>query len=307
MRADRLLAELLIIQAQGQATAKALAEELEVSERTVYRDMEALGHAGIPLVALAGPGGGYSLYREWRSDLTGLSQDELAALLVATAGGPTPDADAARRLRSALRKLAAGLPEDARGELARLNAAIHIDPSPTPTPAHAALVRCAQALRTGARVALTLEGPFGTRVRTGGSPLGLVASAGAWHLVWAPERGDPRPNPLTEILEVTTTPEASKVPAGFHLPTFWQAWRQRSPARSRLVATVRIDPSLVPWLGRQAANLSTDGDAVSIAFESFDEARATLLGCGAAVEVLAPDALRRSVADFAEQVVGLYR
>jgi len=307
MRADRLLAELLLLQARGQVTARTLAAELEVSERTVYRDMEALGIAGVPIVALAGPGGGYSLYREWRSNLTGFSQEELAAVLVATAGGPASDADASQRLRSALRKLAAGFPEAARDELARLSAAVHIDPSPAPTPAHAALVRCAEALRMGVRVALTLKGPFGTRVRTGGSPLGLVASGGAWHLVWASEKGDPRADPLSEVLEVTTTPETSQVPHGFHLPTFWQAWRQRSLAGNRLVATVRADPSLLPWLERQVNGLRADGGAVSIIFASFEEARTTLLGWGAAVEVLAPEALRRSVADFAEQAAGLYR
>jgi predicted DNA-binding transcriptional regulator YafY len=307
MRADRLLAELLILQARGQVTARTLAEELEVSERTVYRDMEALGNAGVPIVALAGPGGGYALYREWRSDLTGLNQEELAAVFVATAGGPASDPDTSRRLRSALRKLAAGFPKAARDELARLSAAVHIDPSPTPNAAHAVLVRCAGALRTGVRVALTLEGPFGTRVRTAGLPLGLVASGGAWHLVWAPESGDPRASPLTEVLEVTTTPEASEVPTGFHLPAFWQAWRQRSPAGSRLVATVRIDPSLVPWLERQVTDLRADGGIVSITFGSFEQARATILGWGGAVEVMAPEALRRSVADFAEQAARLYR
>jgi len=307
MRADRLLAELLILQARGQVTAGALAEELEVSERTVYRDMEALGHTGVPIVALAGPGGGYSLYRKWRSNLTGFSQEELAAILVATAGGPASDAEASRRLRSALRKLAAGFPEVARDELIRLSAAVHIDPSPEPLPAQAALVRCAEALRKGVRVALTLAGPFGTRVRTGGSPLGLVASGGAWHLVWMPESGGTRAGPLTEILEVTTTPEPSEKLAGFDLADFWQAWRQRSDAGSRLIAVVRADQSLIPWLERRVAGLRTHGSTVSIAFASFEEARTTLLGCGGAVEVLAPEALRRSVADFAEQTVRLYR
>ena len=307
MRADRLLAELLILQTRGQVTARTLAEELEVSERTVYRDMEALGHAGVPVVALAGPGGGYSLYREWRSDLTGLSREELAAVLVATAGGPSSGADAAGRLRSALRKLAAGFPETARDELSRLSAAVHIDPSADPAPAHAVLARCADALRRGVRVDLTLEGPFGTRVRTGGSPLGLVASGGAWHLAWAPENGDPRADPLTEVLEVTTTPEASRVPDSFHLPTFWQAWRQRAPIGSRLIATIRADPSLIPWLERRVNALRADGGTLTVAFPGFGEARTTLLGWGGAVEVLAPEALRRSVADFAEQAARLYR
>ena len=107
----------MLLQGRSPVTAAELAKRLEVSTRTVYRDMEALQMAGVPVVALAGPGGGYSLYGEWKTDLAGLSADELTALAVGMVAGPGADPAVTQHIRTAVMKVAASLPEAARRNL----------------------------------------------------------------------------------------------------------------------------------------------------------------------------------------------
>ena len=116
MRADRLLSILMILQTRGKVTALALGEELEVSERTIYRDVEALSGAGVPLYAERGPGGGIALLEDYRTNLTGLNGDEVRALFMLSIPSPLMQLGVGQELRAAMLKLSAALPESRRRE-----------------------------------------------------------------------------------------------------------------------------------------------------------------------------------------------
>src|SRR5512136_2819267 len=111
MRADRLLSLLMLLQTRGRMTAQALARELEVSERTIYRDIEALSAAGIPVYADRGPGGGCSLLDNYRTTLTGLTEDEVRALFMVSVPAPLDKLGVTQELKTARLKLSASLPE----------------------------------------------------------------------------------------------------------------------------------------------------------------------------------------------------
>ena len=199
MRADRLLSLVLLLQARGETTAGALAAELEVSVRTVYRDLEALAAAGVPVLARSGPGGGCRLMDGYRFPLRGLRPDEAEALLILGVPSALRELgldqllDAAHRqirLSAGLGGAAAGPGSDGHGA-----ALVHLD-MPRWFSGAAEEVPClrdlARALRAGRRLALTYEradagggGSGGGEPRVVG-PLGLVNKAGTWYLVAAP-------------------------------------------------------------------------------------------------------------------------
>lgn len=312
VRADRLLAELLLLQVRGQVTAAQFADELEVSERTVYRDMAALQIAGVPVIALTGPGGGYSLFGDWRSDLTGLSADEVTALSVAMVASPVPDGKAGRRLQAAMLKITAALPESTRRAVEHLQHRVHIDPSPSAGSSQRVLSTIAAALQDGLGLDLVLRGPFGNRLALSGTPLGLVAGAGSWYLVWAPRGGRPRAEHLDDVLEVTAGAAADGGPAEFDLAGFWKGWQERAARHdSRLQVKLRVTHALLPVLRRRfGPSLSVEADdplVVRLGFRSIEAARAEILSWGGAAEVLEPRAVRHTVADFAEQAAAAYR
>src|SRR6476620_1213078 len=127
MRADRLVGMLMLLQARGRLTARELAEELEVSARTVYRDLEALCMAGVPVVAERGPGGGCALLDGYRTNLTGLSDPEMRALFLSSLSSPLGDLGLNKAGESAMQKLTAALPDLRRAGLDRVRQRIHLD------------------------------------------------------------------------------------------------------------------------------------------------------------------------------------
>src|SRR5512143_4235314 len=130
MRADRLLTLLLLLQTRGRMTAGQLAERLEVSERTIYRDLDALSSSGVPVYADRGPGGGCALRRGYRTDLTGLNAEEVASLFAGTAGRQLRDLGLGGGFERAMAKLEASLPGERRAEAERMRERIHVDATP---------------------------------------------------------------------------------------------------------------------------------------------------------------------------------
>ena len=323
MRADRLLSLLMLLQARGRMTAADLAQELEVSVRTVYRDLDALSAAGVPVYAERGPGGGCALLDGYRTTLTGLTQEELRALFMLNVPSALDDLGMSGELRGALRKLAAALPAGRREDHELVRRRIHLDWSgweraAGPAPHLQAMQRAVwedRKLRITYRAHI---GPYTPQFERVVAPYGLVAKAGIWHLVCARDDGI-QAHRASDVVAVQITDEHFDRPADFDLAVFWQDWRISQEAnRPSFTATVRVAPELVPLLpyyfGKSiqpaiAGAASPDAAGwmtVVLPFERFEDARERLLGFGRAAEVLEPLALRLSIIDYAGQILDRY-
>lgn len=320
MRADRLLSMLMLLQARGQMTAEQLAAELEVSVRTIYRDLDALSAAGVPVYAERGPGGGCALLEDYRTTLTGLNQDEVRALFMLSIPAPLAELGVSGELKAALRKLAAALPAARRDDEARARQRFHLDPAgwaeePEPVPHLRTLHRAVWQDRC---LDLVYRLPFDARAEWHVEPYGLVAKAGTWHLVCRRD-GGLRVLRVARIVDAALGKTTFRRPPDFDLAAFWAAWcAEVEASRPSYRATVRVAPQLVPWLphyfGAQVRDQMAGADRpdregwipLTVFFESLEEARDRLLAFGGAVEVLAPRALRASVADYAAQIVAVY-
>ena len=340
MRADRLLSLLLLLQTRGRMTAQALADELEVSVRTVYRDIEALSGAGVPIYADRGPGGGCALVDNYRTQLTGLHAGEVRALFVASMPGALADLGLGADLKAALLKLLAALPVERRGEDRWVRQRIFLDWESwqtTAPPGSAILGAAAPALQliqqavwedrmlwiTYRRQSSFYRRQFERLV----APFGLAAKEGEWYLVCAgsAEEGDRiRVYKVAELVDVRSTAETFTRPAGFDLEQAWRAWCDHIRLdRGHYTVTAQVSPQMyfdLPlYLGEHLAEGHDEqwkeslqaADAakwrpVTLHFGSFEEARTKLLGLGAGVEVMTPLALRRSLLDYAQQVVIRY-
>src|SRR5450755_891180 len=184
MKSSRLLSILMLLQARGRMTASALAQAMEVSERTILRDVDQLSAAGVPLWAERGRHGGFQLRPGWSTELTGMTEPEANALLLAGLPGPATELGLGAAAASARLKLVASLPAEWREQAEHVGARLHIDPvdwyRAADTPHH--LQEVARAVWHSRRLAVSYESWSGTRRREL-EPLGLVLKAGAWYVV----------------------------------------------------------------------------------------------------------------------------
>jgi predicted DNA-binding transcriptional regulator YafY len=302
-------------------TAQKLAQELEVSERTIYRDIDALCTAGVPIYAERGVGGGYALLDSYRTNLTGLTQDEVRALFMLSIPAPLAELGVSQELKAALLKLAAALPAARRHDEERVRQRVHLDSiwwfqSREPVP-HLKTIQQAvwqdRQLHLTRRIFLRLE----TYVERLVKPYGLVAKAGVWYLVC--ERDSyMRAYRVSRISEARLLDETFERPPDFDLAAFWKAWCAEYENRAHYPVTARVAPNFVRFLPRyfgdgireqvaQAGPPDAQGwITLTLPFERLEDARERILGFGGAVEVLEPLALRLSVLDFATQIVALY-
>jgi predicted DNA-binding transcriptional regulator YafY len=312
------------LQARGRVTAQHLAEELEVSVRTIYRDIDALSAAGVPVYAERGPGGGCALVEGYRTSLTGLTTDEVKALFMLSVPASLDELGMSQELRTALRKLAAALPDDQRQDEIRVRQRIHLDWSDWSRGEEATphLQTIHRAVWEDRRLHLAhreFVGPQGfERFERLVDPYGLVAKAGRWYLVCAGEERL-RVYRVSRILDAHITDEHFERPPDFDLTAFWELWcTGREESRPAYSVTVRVSPGLAVFLPlhfgdriREAiaqAELPDDKGWITLTlpFETFEEARGRILGFGKAVEVIEPEPLRLSVIDFARQIVEFY-
>jgi len=322
MRADRLISLFLLLQAHGRMPAPELARRLEVSVRTVFRDMDALSTVGFPVYAERGRAGGCALLPGFRTDVSGLTAAEAQALFVLTSGGSSPAAELglSEPARSALRKLAAGLPASIRPRAEDQSRLVLVDSrgwlrSADPD-------RWLETLRgavfDGRRLRLRYRSERGPATRLV-DPWGLVAKAGVWYLV-AAHRGRPRMYRVSRVAHATVLPSAAKRPADLDLAAVWQELRAEveRPRAEPVTVTLRASAAVAPRVLRMCApqftpgepvpEPSPDGDRVRMVlpFRALGAASGTLLGFGDAVEVLEPAALRAEMARLAASVVRLY-
>jgi predicted DNA-binding transcriptional regulator YafY len=321
MRAGRLLALLLHLQRTGGATAGGLAAQLEVSVRTIYRDVAALQEAGVPVWTEPGPHGGIRLLEGWRTRLDGLTGDEAGALFLA--GAPTAAAalGLGAVLAAAQTKLLATLPPELRGRAGRVAERFHLDApgwfSRDEPPVHLATI--AAALWDDHRLRIRYARRDRSVVRTV-DPLGLVCKAGTWYLL-AQHRGGHRTYRVDRVTAAERRAERFARPA-LDLPAAWAA-ASAAFDRSMLRATVRLDLSptgqrlLRHHVDPAAATAALaarspaapgrpDGWCrVTLAVESEEVAAAQLLALGAHVVVVEPRALRVRLAAEAHAIAVL--
>ncbi|MFD8549880.1 helix-turn-helix transcriptional regulator [Streptomyces sp. NPDC059649] len=246
MKSDRLLSILLLLQTRGRVPARELAERLEVSPRTVYRDVEALSAAGVPVYAERGRHGGIALLPGFRTDVTGMTTDEARALFVLAAQGAHTALGLDEALGSALRKVMAALPAPHRPAAELTGRRILVDPDRWrggPRPA-ADLDALQTAVFTDLRLRIRYRHSGETRLRTYTvDPYGLVAKAGIWYLV-ADRRGRPQLFRADRVASAVVTDAPVRRRPGVELAEVWQQLRRQvedRPADVRVTARIRRD------------------------------------------------------------------
>lgn len=309
MRASRLLSILLMLQTRGRLTAETLAATFEVSVRTIYRDIEQLSAANVPVYADRGPGGGFQLLDGFRTKLTGLTESEAETLFVAGLPGPASQMGLADQLLSAQLKLTAALPERNRAGAQRIAQRFHLDPVDWfRSPASARLLpEIARALWSDSVIEVVYQ-RSDRRVMRRLKPLGLVLKAGIWYLV-AEVSQQLRTYRISNIVEIAVTHERFVRPKDFDLAHFWtESSRAYEVGLYRDKAVLRLSPrgfSRLELLGSAVAEAASESAQptnrdgwrrVEIPIESVEQAASDFFRLGAEVEVLKPRELRRRLA-----------
>jgi predicted DNA-binding transcriptional regulator YafY len=312
MRADRLLSALLLLQAHGKQTGRELAARLDVSERTIHRDMDALSAAGVPVFAIRGVRGGWQLDEQWRTEVPGLDEAELRAFLMAQPRvvGDKMLADAAER---ALDKLLAALPLTLRQRAAAMRQRLYVDTTAWYGRAEdlSALPIVQDALSRDRK--LTMRYVHGRRRHREPAdaapgervvdPLGLVAKGSAWYLVANTAPGY-RTFRVSRIQRARVLDEPAQRPAGFDLVTYWRTSTTAfMDSRRRFAVTLRVEPDagdkLKDWF-QPVTVLGPTSPAdpwhtIQVNFDDEDQAAFIVLGFGARAEVIGPESLRQRV------------
>jgi predicted DNA-binding transcriptional regulator YafY len=319
MRASRLVSLLLLLQTRGQMTAAELAAELEVSIRTVLRDVDALGEAGVPIYTERGPHGGIRLVDGYRTRLTGLTPDEAEAIFLSGLPGPAAELGLGTVVAAARLKVLAALPPELRTRASRLVERFHLDASgwfhaQEPVPCLATLSDAVWESRI-----VTIDYGRGDRtVERRLEPLGLVLKAGIWYCM-ARADGQIRTYRLSRIVRATASDERFERPPTFDLAGQWAeasaAYEESAPIET-VVVRIRPDRTglLTDVVGERAMDdatrLTTDDPAGWLHFRLRlpwpEEVPGRMLAVGPSLEVLEPAAVRDRVAALARAVADGY-
>lgn len=322
MRASRLLSLLLTLSVRGRVSATELARELEVSIRTVYRDVEELSASGVPVYAVRGRAGGIALLDGFRTRLTGMTGDEAGAMFLAGLPGAAADLGLGNVVAATQLKLLAALPSELRERAERIRETFHLDAPgwlrDDESPPYLPVV--AEATWTARQLQIRYErADRSVRTRTL-DPLGLVLKAGIWYLV-ATERPnrEPRTYRVSRVLAAAVLDDDAFRPDGFDLATYWADYQRDYAERSHPdTALVRLSPAgqqLLFLVGSLAARRARrtfgepDGDGwvtARVPIESERHAVHSLLQLGEHLEVLEPASLRERVAASAAATAARY-
>jgi predicted DNA-binding transcriptional regulator YafY len=300
-------------------SAFALARALEVSVRTVYRDVDSLSAAGVPVYGDPGRSGGYQLREGWRTQLTGLTTGEARALLMTGLPGPAKALGLGEAAASAHLKLLAALPADWRSDAERVGARFHLDPVDWfrgPTPADQLRV-VAEGVWGERRLRMRYESWTAVSERVV-DPLGLVLKGGAWYLV-ARHRREPRTYRVAAIERADLLDERFARPPKFDLAAFWSESTQRfEQGVYRDVATLRVSPAglsrlrgFSPIVAQAADRTAGAPDSsgwreVTVPIESVEHAAREMLRLGSDALVLQPPALRDAIRAAAQAMLAAY-
>lgn len=308
MKADRLMSALLLLQANGRLTGRELADRLEVSTRTVHRDMEALCAAGVPVFALRGAAGGWQLEESWRTRVPGLDEAELRALLMAQPR-VLGDARLAHAAERALDKLMASLPASLREQATAMRQRLHVDATGwRGVPEDLSMLPLVQdAVARDRKLSFRYLRADRQEVERTVDPLGLVAKGGAWYLVARTPAGL-RTYRVSRIAEAKLLDAPSERPADFDLAAYWKASTEELQRdRTRYAVTLRLEPRTAESLRTWETTSAVDGAAddadgwvtLRVHFHDEDQACFVVLGLGPRAEVVDPPSLRdRVLADL---------
>lgn len=316
MRASRLVQLLLTLQARGRVTAAVLADELEVSERTIHRDVDALSAAGVPIYAERGPHGGIQLVDGYRTRLTGLTGDEAEALFLSGIPGPAAELGLGTVVAAARLKVLASLPAELRARASRLVERFHLDASGWFQAGETVpnLGAMADAVWESRQMRIRYRRGEGAIERVV-NPLGLVLKAGIWYVVAAAD-DQVRTYRVRRILEAVPTGETFARPADFDLAQHWTesiaAYEGSTPTIS---VTIRVDPAALGHLAdlvgertlRRAERLEwPDAEGwyrIRMTVDWPDEVPGRLVAMGGAIEIVEPAEVRERAVEIARRVV----
>jgi len=319
MRASRLVSLLLLLQSRGGQTAAELARELEVSVRTIHRDVDALSASGVPIYADRGPHGGIRLVDGYRTRLTGMTADEAEALFLSGLPGPAAELGLGTVVAAARLKVLASLPTELRARASRLVERFHLDAAAwyhpdEPVPLLGPL---SEAVWESERIRIAYDRGDKTVERVL-EPLGLVLKAGVWYLVAAAD-GQARTYRVSRVTTVTPLEERFERPAEFDLAAFWTeasaAYERETP---RITVKLRIAGEGLPRLNgviadRPFATLERLQEAdpegwlrVRVTLDWPHEVVSQILAVGPDCELLEPVELRAQVATEARRVAARY-
>jgi predicted DNA-binding transcriptional regulator YafY len=312
MRASRLVSLLLLLQTRGRLTAAELARELEVSERTVHRDVDELSAAGVPIYAERGRHGGIRLVEGYRTRLTGMTGDEAEALFLSGLPGPAAQLGLGTVMTAARLKVLAALPSEMRGRASRLVERFHLDAggwfqAAERVPYLPTVAECVWECIVLTMVYARGGGPAERQVQ----PLGLVLKGGTWYLVGAVEQ-DVRTFRVSRIASAVQTDERFERPPDFDLAAYWAdstaAYEREVPT---VEVTLRVQPDRLHELHDQVGNESMkraerldepDSDGwhrLRLRMTWPEEAAGRLLAMGDRVEVLEPASVREQLIELA--------
>ena len=311
----------MLLQARGRMTASALAQAMEVSQRTILRDVDQLSAAGVPLWGERGRQGGFQLREGWSTQLTGMTEPEANALLLAGMPGPATELGLGGAAASARLKLVASLPSAWREQAVRVGERLHIDPvawyqaKDTPKFLH----EVADAVWHARRLTVNYESWRGAALRDL-EPLGLVLKAGAWYMVArAVKKDGARTYRLASLLDLTPSNRTFRRPRGFDLARVWQESAARFESELHKVqARVAVSPRGLKWLRNERTRvvvlpvaasrplLRDDWREAMMYFESYESGASLLLRFDAEIEALEPPALRAEMIRRASWVLSTY-
>ena len=321
MRADRLISLLILLQTNGRMTADDLSERLEVSTRTIYRDLDALSVAGVPVYAERGPQGGCMLMESYRTSLTGLKENEVRALFMLTVPGLLADLGAEKDSESAFLKLTASLPAPFQQDAKIVQERLFLDPTAwfqadESTPF---LPLVQEAVFASKRLRLVYRRGDGQWIKRLVDAYGLVAKAGVWYLVGAVYIAKPQVFRISRIQEAVLSDTEFERPSNFNLAEYWTIWHKRFESRQeRFQVTVRVEEQAIPRFARfygeglyERLNEPDVADAtgaiiIPLTFDSLETACEQLLGMGTAVEILEPDSLREHIRQTTVELAAFY-
>lgn len=319
MRASRLLSIQMMLETQGPMSAAALAEALEISVRTLHRDIDQLSSAGVPIYAERGRTGGFRLLGGWNTRLTGLTPSEAQVVFLSGLAGPAADLGLDKPLQGARLKLLTSLPESLRTEAQKMQSRFHLDPVDWYREADAVpyLAIVAETVWTDRQLSMCYES-WRDKVERVVHPLGLVLKAGTWYLVAATD-GKPRTYRISNVKHATMLEQKARRPERFDLARYWAQSVARFESEiytdhADVLATPvglknlrYLNAAVAGAVAEARPTRRRDGRvALRIPVESLEHGAGQLLRLAPEVEVTEPARLRKAIVSRLRQISAFY-